>query len=348
VIWARAAFGDWTAAALGSVAAVSALFSTAAVIAGLCQYLAPALHVPNAARVWFGWGAVGAMATVAAFGLRPSAFAWDALTVLKLVPLVALALVYAVAGRASQGLEVQAPGGWERALLICVFPLQGFEAVPVLAGNARGRHSIAIATLGSLFLAALLYAVIQLACVRALPDLAHQAGPLSAAARALGGPLLETLVSLGTNVSAIATGFGMIVMTPRYLSALGRDGGLGQALGVEDERGVPRLALLISALVIALLASSARLGSLFILSSASVLVQYVGALLSLLVLAVRGGASVPKRAALPAVFGLAAAAFLARGVKAEELPGVGLALLFGLLVTGYARARRRGGGERSG
>jgi len=344
-VWARAAFGEPVAFGVGWVTAISALLSTAAVIAGLRDYLAPALGVPSGAlRTLFVWVTVFALSCVSAFGLRPSAWTWDALTFFKLLPL-GLLLLFALLGGPRASLEEgssQAPMDFSRALLVAVFPLQGFEVVPVLAGSARGRTAIAFATVGSLFFAALLYALIHLACISAAPDLALHPAPLSIAAERLGGTSLRTVVAFGTNLSALGTAFGMVVMTPRYVAALSGEGGLAARLGALDGRAVPRLALWGSAFVIALLSSSERWGSLFVISSAAVLLQYLTALLALMALTLRSSARLSRVWLVPALASLLTVAALARAIEVRELWTLCTALSIGLCAALLsARARRR-------
>lgn len=331
-VWARAAFGDEVAFGVGWVAAISALLSTAAVLAGLRDHLAPTLQVPEGAgRVAFVWGCVSLLTGVAALGLRPSAFTWDALTLLKLVPLAALLVFAYLAPPALPSVAAsRGSSAFGRALLIAVFPLQGFEVVPVLAGSARGRGAIVVSTAGSLLFGAVLYALIQLACVSASPDLAQHSAPLVEAAKGLGGAPLMTLVSVGINVSAFATAFGMIVMTPRYVAALGIAGGAAARLAKLDARAVPRAALCGTAVIVALLASSERLGVLFVLSSAAVLLQYVSAMASLVYLAFRRRAGLSTAWLVPAVASLGSIGFLAQAVELRELVGLGLTLLVGV------------------
>jgi amino acid transporter len=345
-VWARAAFGDAAAFAVGWIAAVSAILSTAAVISGLREPLAPALGFDTELlRLVFACLCVGALSGVVSLGLRPSAFTWDALTVVKLLPLLlllALALsVPALGNPPTKALEPSpAFANWQRAALLAMFPLQGFEAVPVLAGSARrALRGMPVATIGSLLFAACLYVAIQLSCVRALPDLALHEAPLIGAAQALGGWAAGQTVAIGTNLSALGTAFGMVVVTPRYLAALGNDAGLGAWLGRCDGRGVPRLALGLTALLVVVLASVQALGSLFALSSAAVLAQYAMAIASLLRLAAQGKA--PRLAALPACLGLLTIGLLVKAVETAELWILGGALLLGaLLALGRAQVRR--------
>src|SRR5690606_13451346 len=147
-----------------------------------------------------------------------------------------------------------------RALLVALFPLQGFEVVPVLAGSARrGRVALPVATVGALIAAAVLYASLQLVCARALPNLEHEQSPLVAAAGALSGPGFRGLVELGTTVSALGIAFGMVVMTPRYLAALGS---ASSRIARADVRGTPRTALLLTVAIVGTLASVQGLESL--------------------------------------------------------------------------------------
>ena len=98
VVFARAAFGDRVSFLVGWVAYVSALFSTAAVMAGLTRATLPALGLGGslAARVAPAL-LVTLLAAVVASGLRLSARVWTALTALKLLPLVLLVGAFAIA-----------------------------------------------------------------------------------------------------------------------------------------------------------------------------------------------------------------------------------------------------------
>ena len=331
-VWARAAFGDGVAFLVGWLTLVSALLSTAAVFSGIREHLAPMLAIPEGApRALCLALLLLVLVAVAALGLRPSAFTWDLLTVVKLLPLLLLVALIFVAAPARPPAPAIHGAELRRALLVAVFPLQGFEVVPVLAGSVRrGRLGVTFATTGSLLFAALLYAAIQLSCVRALPDLAQHPMPLVATARALAGSSAGTAVALGTNLSAIGTAFGMVVMTPRYLAALGTPAGLGAWLGASDGRGVPRRALLLSALAIGALASWNALVSLLALASAAVLVQYLVAIAALTKLALARRAGLRASALVPALLGLFAVSLLLFAIEPAELRWLGLALGLGL------------------
>ncbi|HXU61154.1 MAG TPA: APC family permease [Polyangia bacterium] len=346
-LWARAAFGPGAAFAIGWIAYVSAVLSTAAVVAGLGHALAGAwgLGAPGPERL-VALATGGALMALTAAGLRPSARIWSALTVSKLLPL--MLLVGAFVWRAPDLVPrapASAPGGWGRAMLLAVFALQGFEIVPVPRGHARGgARVIGAATLGALELAAVLYAAIQAACVRALPDLPGQAAPLVAAAGALGGGWLARIVAVGADLSAIGIAFGMAAMTPRYLVALASDE-LGPRLGpwlrAESQGQVPLRALAVTAAAVAVLVSGRALGGLFVLSGLAVLAQYAASALALAKLAWTRAHGLRRRDLIWAPASAAAVALMVPGAQPGELAILGGVLAAGLGVWGVARLSAR-------
>ena len=131
----------------------------------------------------------------------------------------------------------------------------------------------------------------MLACVTALPDARLVGGAARGHGRASSAaPGLARLVAAGTSVSALGISFGMMVTTPRYLSALAA--GERTLFGLErmSASGVPLRALAVTWLVVATIVSLGELGELFVLSSIAVLMQFGTSALALLVLAWRARA----------------------------------------------------------
>ena len=339
-VWARVALGERFAFGVGFVAFASAVLSTAAVVSALGQYLAPALGVSGDLGRWaFQIGAAAVFSGIALLGLQLSAGVWSALTVLKLLPLLLLAWagVPSLLG-AQPGAFSLSGGGLARAALIAVFPLQGFEIVPVPAGEVRGgRRTVLLATVLSLVFAALLYVLLQLACVAALPSLAETPAPIQAAGfRYFHGGATRALFSMGANVSAVGIAFGMFAMTPRYLSALGTDGLLGSSLS-RERRGVPVLALGVTTVVVLLLVSSSTLSGLFVLSSLAVLSQYAVSAAALFRLAWRRERGLGLLDLCLAPLTLLAIFALARAAEAVELLTLAALLLAGFVLLGVRR-----------
>jgi APA family basic amino acid/polyamine antiporter len=346
VVFARAAFGERVSFLVGWVAYVSALFSASAVVVGLTRATLPALGIEGGLAARSAPALlVTLLAAVVASGLRLSARVWTSLTALKLLPLVLLVGAFSLAwGRFPAPLAAAPDPGWLRAALTVVFACQGFEIVPVIAGQVRSSsRAVPVATVGSLLLAIALYVALVLACVTALPSLASSAAPLAETAGVLGGDFLERLVAAGTSVSALGIAFGMMVTTPRYLSAL--SSGERSLYGLErvSPNGVPLRAVAVTWLVVATIVSLGELGELFALSSIAVLMQFGTSALALVVLALRRVRGLRPLQAWPALPTLAVAVVLVvSGATAREGLVAAIAAVLGLGLLRLARPRLEG------
>jgi len=347
VIFARAAFGQSFSALVGWITYVSAFFSAAAVLVGLTQAVAPlvGLEGPFARRL-AALTILSLIVVIVASGLRLSAWVWTSLTVLKLVPLLLLLAAWAAYSGPTVTPAPAVPSmGWLRAGLTAMFACQGFEIVPVIAGQVRSSaRAVPRATVGSLVLSVTLYVGLAWACVVALPALASSTAPLADAAGVLGGVSLARLVAAGTSLSAFAIAFGMMVTTPRYLSSTAAgEGGLWGLDRIAAD-GVPRRALAVTWVLVAVFVSVGELGELFALSSLAVLMQFGVTATALLALAFRRERGLRPRDAWPAPLTLAVALVLAGfGATAREgLVAAGVVAV-GLVVLGLARRGRDAG-----
>lgn len=339
VVYARAAFGEFASFLVGWIAYVSALASTTATTSGLTAALAPSVGLaPGWPTRLAGVGLVTLLALVCAAGLKLSARVWTTLTILKLVPLVALVAAFALSGAvavASPAAATVPAASWFRAGLLATFAYQGFEIAPVIAGQTRASaRAIPVALYGSLALVSVFYVLLQAACVASLPELAASTAPLADAAAVLGGPGLSRFVVLGTSVSALGISFGMVAMTPRYLSALA-EGGRQLPFGFErvTAGGVPLPALgLTWGLVCGLHLVGGNLAEVFALSGATVLLQYGVTALALLALARRGERGLSLRDAWPALPALVVTLVLVSSAEAREALIAGAALTLGLVL----------------
>ena len=346
VVFARAAFGERVSFLVGWVAYVSALFSAAAVVVGLTRATLPALGIAGGLAARAAPAVlVTLLSAVVASGVRLSARVWTGLTALKLAPLALLVGAFALAwGRFPAPAAATPSFGWLRAVLVVVFTCQGFEIVPVIAGQVRASsRAVPFATVGSLVAAMALYLALVLACVTALPGLASSSAPLADAGGVLGGAGLARLVAAGTGVSALGIAFGMMVTSPRYLSALASGERTLFDLDRTSPSGVPMRALGVTWVVVAALVSLGDLGELFALSSIAVLMQFGTSALALLVLARRRERGLRPRQAWPAIPTLAvAAALVASGATVREGLVAAGAVVLGFLLLRLARPRSRG------
>ncbi|MBN9683637.1 MULTISPECIES: APC family permease [unclassified Corallococcus] len=344
VVFARAAFGERVSFLVGWVAYVSAFLSTSAVMAGLARAVAPSVGLggPVGERL-LASALVTGLAALVASGIRVSARTWTALTVLKLLPLAALlgAFFFLLPDRDVPPPLPATGASWLKAGLTVMFAYQGFEIVPVIAGQVRAsERTVPMATVGSLLLAMLLYVGLVWACVAALPDLASASAPLAQAAGVWGGAGLERLVGAGTSVSALGICVGMMVTTPRYLSALAS--GERSLFGLErmSASGVPMRALTVTWALVLGFVNLGDLSELFALSAIAVLMQFGVTAAALAVLSLRRERDLRPVHALLAVptlvLGLTLVAF---GASGREAAVASVAVLAGVALMRLSRPR---------
>ena len=235
--------------------------------------------------------------------------------------------------------------GWLRAGLTAMFACQGFEIVPVIAGQVRSsERAVPLATVGSLVLSVALYVALAWACVVALPALASSSAPLADAAGVLAGWAWPGWSPPARASPPSAIAFGMMVTTPRYLSSTAAgEGGLWGLDRIAAD-GVPRRALAVTWVLVAAFVAVGELGELFALSSLAVLMQFGVTAAALLALALRHERGLRPRDAWPAPLTLAVAFILAGfGATAREgLVAVG-AVVVGTVVLRLARRGRDAG-----
>ncbi len=224
-LYTEEAFGPTAGFAIGWLCWIVEITSFAAIAAGLSRYAVP--FWPALAAPWAGKlvaaTAIAVLTGVNLLGARPGARVSTALTGAKLLPLFALA-VAGLPRLASASWRPFAPHGWSplpAACFLAYFAFQGFEVVPVPAGEARDpARDAPFAVLVSLAVAALLYAFVQAAALASVPGLAESKTPLSDAGLALFGPAGGAAVAAGALVSMLGFIAGCALGGPRYLVGL--------------------------------------------------------------------------------------------------------------------------------
>ncbi len=314
VLYARAAFGDLAGFVVGWLAYVAALFSMGSVMTGFMSAVLPfgpfGVHLSAI-------GLLTILSLVAATGIKISAGVWNTLTVLKLLPLVGLAVLASVLMPHEHAVVTTSWSTvhWGRAALTAVFVFQGFEIVPVLAGQARDpNRTIPIAVLGSLAISMVLYLLLQRGAVAGVADLAGSQAPLVSMGESYGGRGLGRVVSIGTSISAMGICFGMVATTPRFLSALVPHTRFGRV----SETGVPLPALAATWAIVVLLISLGSLGELLVLSSLSVVMQYLLVALALAKFGLKGERGLRPRDAWSALPTVIIALVLVSGAERGE------------------------------
>jgi APA family basic amino acid/polyamine antiporter len=145
------------------------------------------------------------------------------------------------------------------------------------------------AIIGGTLLIAAMYVVINLAILRVLPlpVLAASSLPAADAARLVlprGGVLLVTVISLMTVLSLVNA---TLLMTPRILLAIGRDGFFTRKAASVSASGTPRVALGVTGVAAAVLIMSGTFEQIIAIAAVLFLLNYVSAYSALIVLRIK-------------------------------------------------------------
>jgi amino acid transporter len=228
-------------------------------------------------------------------------------------------------------------------IYLALFPLQGFEGVPVAAGETdQPERSIPRATIAALALSALLFVMVQAALVVSYPHLGVASDrPLVDAARWL-DPRLGAVVLVGSIVSIGGFTAGSALSSPRYAHALAVHGMLPARLAAVHTRfGTPHVAIVVTAFFAATLGLLFDYRSLVGMSNVTVLFQYFATCIAVPVLRRRVPAAtatwrIPGGIVVP-VLGAASSLVLLYGATRSEVLVAAACLALGGLVVMVVR-----------
>jgi amino acid transporter len=286
-VYARHTFGDTVGFAVGWMCFANSVFSFAAVASATAAYagfLWPALAGPT----WQKGVAAGVVLVFSALnyrGAKPGARAVILFTFGKFAVLIALVSVLS----AQTNTEPVTPmttslNNWSQATFLALFAAQGFEVVPVPAGESRfPSRDIPFAVLSSLIGASLLYMVVQGVLVSSGANLNHVSDtPLADAAVAI-APALGVVVLAGGLISTLGFVSGSALGTPRYLYALAQSKQLPGALrNVHPAFESPHVAIVATAVAALACVIPFDYRSLIGMSNVAVAVQYCSTCLAVL------------------------------------------------------------------
>ncbi|MCR4294958.1 MAG: APC family permease [Elusimicrobia bacterium] len=245
-LYAHSEFGPNWGFAIGWLCWVTMVVAWAAVANGIASYLPWATGRPEIGKT-IACLAIGGFGALNWRGVRLGAWTTDFFTVAKLIPigLIALAGLHALPAWRPEA----PPEGWRplgAACFLAYFAFQGFETVPVPAGEARDpKRDGPFAVLAALGGSAVLYVLVQVAALSLVPALAASERPLADAAAALMGPWGGTFVMAGAVISMTGFVAGSALGGPRYLVALAEEGHLPKRLAAPHPRfGTPSASII--------------------------------------------------------------------------------------------------------
>jgi amino acid transporter len=285
-------------------------------------------------------------------GIKLGAWAVNVFTLAKIAPLVlfiAIGIFYVSAER-FHPFWTAGQGTLGHAIFFALWPLQGFEIVPLPAGETnKPQRAVPVATIGSLLFVTLIYVLIQMVCVGVFRGLAGATDrPLADAAAIFLGPVGATVIALGAVVSMIGYTAGNALGSPRFLSALAEDKCLPPRLSAVHPRFfTPSKAILLTTGITFCAALLFNFQQLVILSNLAVICQYLSTCSAVIWLR-RTKPEIERTFKIPcgslvAAIGCAVSLWLIRQVNAEELILAGAVLMAGFIikkVIGYPSAPR--------
>ena len=303
--YTRAAFGGLAGFVVAWGYWVSVWVGNAAIATGAVSYssvVAPWIVSVKGASVLMTLAVVWLLTLVNCLGVRAAGWVQAVTTVLKLMPLVAIACVglFYVRGdlvSAHAGVPLSLPATTAAATLT-LWALLGLESATVPADKVEdpGR-TIPRATLVGTVVSALVCALSCSIVLVLVPQarLATSNAPFADAAEVLFGTGTGTLVAVFAAISAYGALNGWILLQGELPSALARDGLFPPAFGRLSPRGAPVTALVSTSLLVSglvLMNFHKGLVEVFtfmiLISTTATLVAYLACSLSLLVLLRRG------------------------------------------------------------
>jgi amino acid transporter len=148
-------------------------------------------------------------------------------TILKLLPL-SLLILFGLGHVDLQmlgGAELPEFGNLGESVLIVLYAYVGFEGTVVTAGEGRSpRRDLPGALINTILMIALIYVLVQVVSISAMPDLATSSTALADVASIMFGPLGAGLLTLGAVFSISGNLSSSLLSAPRMTFALARDG----------------------------------------------------------------------------------------------------------------------------
>jgi APA family basic amino acid/polyamine antiporter len=287
-VYASEAFGPRVGFGVGWMCFTNSVFSFAAVAAAAAAYaarLVPALGDPVTQKL-VSVLVIGLFAALNYRGAKPGALAVDAFTAgkfLVLLILVSVLLLRLDSKSFAQGVMPDDLGNLGSATFIALFAAQGFEVVPVPAGETRApRRDVPFAILSSLGVASLLYVLVQFALVGSGANLSVPSdAPLADAALAV-APALGMVIAVGGLISTLGFVSGSALGTPRYLFAVALDGQLPRRLAaIHARHQSPHVAVVATAALAIACVVPFDYRALIGMSNVAVAVQYLATCLAI-------------------------------------------------------------------
>ena len=359
-LYARKAFGPHVGFVVGWSSWLNAFISWAANTTLFVELCGWGSHVVQKAIVV---GVIVILGVVNYVGVRPGASVIHLMVLGKVTAILCFIGAAVFVAHPTGHLGGALPNGFAgvgNGIYLALFPLQGFEVVPVPAGETKNpRRNVPLATMGSLLFAAILFVVVQATMERTYPGIATESQtPLVDAARHL-GPTIGLIVFVGSIVSIGGFTAGSALGSPRYAQAIAAHGQLPGALARIHRRfQTPHVAIVATTVLTAILGAAFDYRQLVGFSNVTVVFQYALSCIAVPVLRAKAssGASVPEEekrfrvpgGALIPVAGAVGSVALLYGASVGEIVWAAVAIAVGYPLALAARKLLPGDAEPAG
>ena len=280
-LYTKAAFGRFAAFEVGWMQWFTRVASWASVINVLVASLGfywPAVTT-GAPRTLLLSAIIAALALINVVGIRQSAWVVNALTIGKLVPLGLFILV---------GLTQLGQGGFElhgvpamnelsRSALLLIFAFGGYEVIPVPAGESKDpRRAVPFALIMTIVVVTIVLTLTQVVALGVLPSLPDSKTPLADASALMMGATGAAVITLGAVLSTLGNNMGQALSGSRSLFALAEHGDVPSIFARVSARfGTPAVAIVFTAAVSLVLATTGSFVTMAQASAVSRLIVYV-------------------------------------------------------------------------
>lgn len=280
-LYTKAAFGRFAAFEVGWMQWFTRAASWASVINVLVTSLGfywPAVTA-GPTRTLLLTGIIATLAGINVLGIRQSAWVVNTLTIGKLVPLVLFVAV---------GLTDLGPGGFElhglpsgrelsASALLLIFAFGGYEVIPVPAGESKDpRRMVPFALIMTIVVVTVVLTLTQIVALGVLPSLPTSKTPLADASALMMGATGAAIITLGAVLSTLGNNMGQALSGSRSLFALAEHGDIPRLFAQVSPRfGTPVVAIIFTAAVALVLATTGSFSSMAQTSAVSRLLVYV-------------------------------------------------------------------------
>lgn len=357
--YTRAGFGDFMGFLIAWGYWISIVASNAAIAVALASYLSDFFPALARTPLFGGLAALGAVWILTLINIRgidKAAFVQVVTVVLKLSPLLVLALFgiwyFQPVRFLAIGPEQTPLGAANAAAALTLWAFLGLEAATVPAQHVRdANRTIPRATLLGCAIAAVFYITCTTVIMGVMPgdQLAHSTAPFADAAKHIWGAGAGYVIAATAVIACFGTLNGWIMLSGQVPEAAANDALFPRAFARQSRHGTPATGLILSSVLVSLLVMmnyTRGLVALFTfiiqLATLSTLVPYIFCTLAEFVMG--SDAEPTQRIGWPAGIGLA----LAFAFSLWAVAGTGqaavywgfLALLCGLPVYAWQRRRR--------